>query len=259
MNVSIITATFNSSAHIVDCLASVYEQTYPNIEHIIIDGASKDNTLEIIKSMPNRVSKIVTEPDGGIYDAINKGITFATGEVIGLVHSNDLLSNPYVIENISKIFERTGCDILYANTECFLRSNRDKIVRIDRGGHFHRARFKQGWMPSHPTVYCKKEVFQKVGLYRLDLKIAADYEFLLRAMYKNKFKIHFFDSVIYRYELGGTSSKNLRNILLSNLECRKAWVLNDMPVPKFLIFNKLVNKIPQFVKAIGYGKNSKNN
>ena len=248
MKISIITATFNSAHSLNECLTSVNNQTYQDIEHIIIDGASKDKTIEIIKSIPNRVTRIISEPDKGIYDAINKGILLSTGEIIGLVHSGDSLANIEVLNNISNIFEKEGCDILYANTECFLPSQPSKIIRIDKGGIFNPDRFKKGWMPSHPTVYCKKEIFDKIGKYRLDLKIGSDYEFLLRAMYIHKLKIHYFDSIIYRYELGGTSSKNLKNILLANLECKKAWILNGLKPPSFLILHKLLRKIPQFLK-----------
>jgi glycosyltransferase len=256
MKISIITATYNSAKNVSKSIVSVNNQTHPDIEQIIIDGASGDNTIAIIKSQPNRVKKLVSEPDKGIYDALNKGIKLATGNIIGLVHSGDELAHNEVISQIIRIFLNEKCDILYGNTECFLPSHPSKIVRIDRGGNFKKNRFRMGWMPSHPTIYCKKEIFELLGAYRLDLKIAADYEFLLRAMYVHEFKIHYLDSIIYRYELGGTSSKNLKNIILSNLECKKAWLLNGMQPPSFLIFKKLLRKIPQFLKSINYKENN---
>lgn len=250
IKISLITVCYNCANTIAYSITSVNDQTYTNIEHIIIDGSSVDKTIEVIKNMPNRITTLISEPDNGIYDAINKGISIATGDIIGLVHSGDLLSNNEVLSDISKVFETQDCDILYANTECFLPSQPTKIIRIDKGGIYKRSRFKKGWIPSHPTVYCKKAVFNKIGTYRLDLKIGADYEFLLRAMYVHHFKIHYLDSIIYKFELGGTSNKSIKNIILANKECKNAWIINGMRVPSFFIFNKLLRKIPQFIRPI---------
>lgn len=250
MKISIITVSFNSAKTLQCTIQSIRNQNNKNIEYIVIDGGSKDGTLEIIKQNKDIISTWISEPDKGIYDALNKGLGLAKGEIIGLVHSGDTLANKDVLYRINRIFETEKCDILYGNTECFLPSYPLRVVRIDRGGPFIKNKFRRGWMPSHPTVYCKKEIFNKLGNYRLDLKIAADYEFLLRTMYFNEYKISYIDSIIYRYELGGTSSKNVKNILQSNLECRKAWILNGFKPPSFLILNKLLRKIPQFLNAI---------
>ncbi len=209
MKISIITATYNSSAHIAGCLASVNGQTYKNIEHIIIDGASTDNTLEIIKStipkgQANRVTQLNSEPDHGIYDALNKGLRLATGDVIGFLHADDTFASSTIIEKIANSFsplggrspkDRGGQHVfstrddkeniihgIYGNLLFVDSKNTNKVVRTWQSKPFHPKNVRHGWMPPHPTLFLRKEVYEKYGLFDTTFKIAGDYDFMLRIM-----------------------------------------------------------------------------
>ena len=184
MKVSIITATYNSSAHIVDCVKSVNDQTYQDIEHIIVDGASKDNTLDIVNGIPNRVEKIISEPDKGIYDAMNKGIQAATGDVIGILNSDDFFTSDDVIQTVVESFNNYAIDALYGDVHFVSPDNLSKSVRYYSSSVFKPSLFRFGFMPAHPSFYMKKECYDKYGLYALDYKIASDYDLLIRYLYK---------------------------------------------------------------------------
>jgi len=164
MKVSIITATYNSSAHIADCVQSVTDQTYHDIEHIIVDGASKDNTLEIVKSMPSQVSKIISEPDKGIYDAMNKGIQAATGDVIGILNSDDFYTSNDIIQSVVDSFKHNDIDALYGDVHFVSPDNLSKSVRYYSSSVFKPSLFRFGFMPAHPSFYMKKECYDKYGL-----------------------------------------------------------------------------------------------
>lgn len=168
MKISIITATYNSEAHIADCVRSVNSQTYDNIEHIIIDGASKDNTLEIINCIPNRVTTIVSEPDKGIYDAMNKGIKAATGDIIGILNSDDFFTSDNIIETVVDNFKNSDIDALYGDVHFVNPDDISKSVRYYSSAIFKPLLFRFGFMPAHPSFYMKKECYEKHGLYALD-------------------------------------------------------------------------------------------
>ena len=155
MKVSIITATFNSAATIHDTLASLEGQTYPDIEYIVIDGSSQDNTLEMIKNGCTRVSTIVSEPDSGIYDALNKGIAAATGDIVGFLHSDDLFAYPEAVQDMVGVFQSGEYDAVYADLEYVQQENINKVVRLWQSGTYNKKKFKYGWMPAHPTFYMK--------------------------------------------------------------------------------------------------------
>lgn len=246
MKISIITATFNSAANIAQCLQSVNSQTYADIEHIIVDGASTDKTLEIIKTTPNRVIEIISEPDKGIYDALNKGIQKATGDVIGFLHSDDRLASPSILQIIAETFERTGADGVYGNL--VFVNNEDKVVRIWISEAFDKKEVRFGWMPPHPTLFLKKEVYRKKGLFDTGFSIAGDYEFMLRVMLDTGFRLEYIPEVITRMGVGGASTGNWQQLIRKSKEDIHALKKNGFKFPVLVILAKIGRKIPQLFK-----------
>jgi glycosyltransferase involved in cell wall biosynthesis len=232
MKVSIITATYNSSAHIVDCVKSVNDQTYQDIEHIIVDGASKDNTLDIVNGIPNRVGRIISEPDKGIYDAMNKGINAATGDVIGILNSDDFFTSDDVIQTVVDSFKNNDIDALYGDVHFVSPDNLSKSVRYYSSSVFNPSLFRFGFMPAHPSFYMKKECYDKYGLYALDYKIASDYDLLIRYLYKEKIKYKYIKKDFVTMRTGGVSTENFNSRVTLNKEivraCRKYGIYTNV-------------------------------
>lgn len=249
MVVSIITATYNSSTHIKDCVKSVYNQLYSEIEHIIIDGASKDDTIDIIDSMPNRVAKIISEPDNGIYDAMNKGISAATGDIIGILNSDDFFSSNDVVSKIVKEFmENPELEGVYTNLYYVKQDDPDTIVRHWISKPFKERSFFKGWHPPHPTLYMRRSVYEKLGLFDLDFSLAADFELMLRFFERYKIKTKYLPITTIRMRLGGATSKNLQNIRKQNFECMDAFRVNNFKPPLLYPIYRLVPKLFQFMR-----------
>lgn len=249
MKISIITVTFNSTAHIKDCVKSVNDQTYNNIEHIIIDGASKDNTLEIINSLPNRVVKIVSEPDKGIYDAMNKGIKLASGDVVGILNSDDFFANKNVISSIVAEFEKdTTLEGVYTNLYYVKQDKPQQIVRHWTSEPFKEKSFFKGWHPPHPTLYLKRDVYLKYGFFDLDFNLAADFELMLRFFENYKIKTKHLPITTIRMRLGGATSKNWGNIKKQNFQCIEAFKTNGFKPPLLYTVYRLFPKLLQFLK-----------
>ncbi|WP_279143953.1 glycosyltransferase family 2 protein [Photobacterium phosphoreum] len=247
MKVSIITATYNSSRTIIDTLKSLEQQTYSNIEYIIIDGASKDNTLDVIKNNCSRVSTIISEPDNGIYDALNKGINAATGDIVGFLHSDDLFAYPEAIEDIVKSMSENNTDAIYADLQYVDKDNINSIVRYWRSGEYNINKVKDGWMPPHPTFYMKRECYQQFGLFDLKFKISADYDSLLRYLYLNNISMSYLPKVTIKMRVGGASNRDIKNIILKTTEDIAA--LKNSQIPWFqALANKNLSKIPQFIR-----------
>jgi glycosyltransferase involved in cell wall biosynthesis len=247
MKVSIITISFNKEPEIEQTIKSVINQDYPDIEYILVDGASKDGTLAVIERYKQFLTKCISEPDSGIYEAINKGISQASGDIIGLVHAGDMLFNNHVISDLVECFINTGTDIVYGNTMLVDPVNTEKVIRVFEGGEFNPHRFVFGWMPSHSSVYIKKAVFQMYGKYRLDLSIAADYELLLRFMYKYSVKSSYYSGLVTRFRVGGISNKNVLSFVKSGSQCYRSWKLNDLKVPFYTIPLKILRRIPDII------------
>ncbi len=252
MKLSIITATYNSAAHIAPCINSVNEQTYPNLEHIIIDGASKDNTLEIIKAVSNRAIRIISEPDRGIYDALNKGIQRATGDVIGFLHADDTFAGPDTLAEIVKVFSsQANGNILsgvYGNLVFISQDNPQKIIRKWQSRPFRSSRINLGWMPPHPTLFLKKEVYQQIGLFKTDYRIAGDYELMLRIMKHPETKLYFLNQTITRMAMGGASTGNMKSLKKKSLEDLRALRANGFKFPWLILACKIGRKLPQLLK-----------
>jgi len=246
MLVSIITATYNSSATLKDCLQSVAKQTYHPIEHIIIDGASKDDTLKVAASFPH-ITTIVSEQDGGIYDAMNKGIAIAKGDIIGILNSDDFYVYQDVIMEVVKLFETSACDLVYADLQYVDREHTEKVVRTWKSGIMQPNSFLFGWMPPHPTLFVKRSVYERFGNFTTQLRSAADYEFMLRVMYKGKCKAAYLPKIIVKMRDEGISNLSIKNRLKANNEDQKAWKLNKQTPYFFTVFLKPLRKIFQFI------------
>src|SRR5688500_17193430 len=190
MRISIITATFNSAKTVKDTLESVRAQRYSEVEHIIIDGLSSDGTLPIVHQYPN-ISVVVSEKDSGIYDAMNKGIALASGEVIGILNSDDIYADSHVLSEVAQIFNDDRVDACYADLQYVDEKDTTKLVRHWKSGNFRKGSFFYGWMPPHPTLFLRRRVYDKIGLFNLSLKTAADYELMLRIFVRNNFNIRY--------------------------------------------------------------------
>lgn len=247
MKISIITATYNSNKTIIDTLKSLEQQTYSNIEYIIIDGASSDNTLDIIKQYSTKVSKIISEPDKGIYDALNKGISAATGDFIGFLHSDDIFAYPSAIEDLVKTLIIEQSEAIYADLEYVSKENTTNVVRRWISGGYKRSNFKKGWMPPHPTFYMKKELYEQYGSFDLNFKISADYDSLLRYLWLNNISVSYLPKVITKMRVGGESNRSILNILKKTKEDAFALKKNNI-FWVYALFMKNISKLPQFIK-----------
>jgi glycosyltransferase involved in cell wall biosynthesis len=246
MKVSIITATFNSASTIADTLESVCIQTYPAIEHIIVDGLSTDETLTIVQNA-QRISKVVSEKDNGIYDAMNKGIALTNGEIIGILNSDDFYAHEKVIEEVVALFEQTNCDAVYGNLIFVHPDNPKKILRKWIAGGYDLNLFLKGWMPPHPTFFVKKSVYDQLGNFNIALRSSADYELLLRFLYVNKIKVEYLHDVLVHMRSGGQSTKSFSNRIKAHKEDYMAWRLNGITPKWYTLMLKPVRKIKQFL------------
>jgi glycosyltransferase len=244
--VSVITTSYNNGQTISDTLQSVAAQKYPHIEHIIIDGASKDNTLQIVRQFAH-VKKVVTEPDEGLYDAMNKGLALCDGDIIGFLNSDDFYVDPDVIRLVVEQFIKDKADALYADLVYVHPVITTKIVRKWRAEHFDLTKFLFGWMPPHPTFFVKKEIYDRLGGFNTSLKSSADYELMLRFLYKHKIKVSYLPQVIIKMRTGGMSNATLINRIKANKEDRAAWKINNLKAYFFTPWLKPLRKITQYI------------
>jgi glycosyltransferase involved in cell wall biosynthesis len=248
MKVSIITIAYNSQETIADTIRSVISQVYPDIEYIIVDGGSRDQTVDIVKGFGAGVTKWVSEKDKGIYDAMNKGVTMASGDVIGILNSDDFYADNQVISDVVKSFQASGADGLYADLVYVNRDQPDKTVRSWKAGDYRHGKFLSGWMPPHPTFFVRRHCYEKFGTYTLELRSAADYELMLRFIHKHQISMTYLPRVITKMRLGGQSNVTLMNRIKANLEDRKAWKMNGLHPGLFTLTRKPLSKVIQFLK-----------
>ena len=244
MKVSIITTCFNSEATILDTLNSVKSQTYSNIEHVIIDGGSTDKTLDIINNNCTDNSIIISENDKGCYDAFNKGLENSSGDIVGFLHSDDIF---YGIDTIEKLCDGIGdAPGIYGALIYVDENNIDKQIRLWKSRKFEKRNFYLGWMIAHPTLYLKKEIYDKFGGYDLDFPIAADYEFMLRVLFKNDIRCLYLPGIVTKMREGGQSGASIKNRLSSQVECWNAWIKNDISYFPIWMILKPLSKINQW-------------
>ncbi|MDB9775831.1 glycosyltransferase [Vicingaceae bacterium] len=248
MKISIITVCYNSEKTIADCITSVVNQSYDNLEYIVIDGKSTDTTMEIIASFGDQIFKVVSEKDKGMYDAINKGIRMASGDIIGVLNSDDYYTDGLVIEDVMSKFNEANADALYADLNYVDQIDTNNVVRYWKSGDYKPNSFLSGWMPPHPTFFIRKEWYLKYGEYSLELVSAADYELMLRMVLKHGARLAYLPRVIVNMRVGGMSNSSLRNRLRANKEDRKAWEMNGLTPKYYTLIFKPLRKIIQYVK-----------
>jgi glycosyltransferase involved in cell wall biosynthesis len=246
MKVSIVTVVFNNKALIQGAIDSVKDQDYPDVEHIIIDGQSTDGTLEVIKK--NQHVKWISEPDEGLYDAMNKGVRLATGALIGLLNSDDLFKDHHVISRVVQKFrEDNSLDAVFGNLEYVKRDNPKLKIRTWITGAYHHRFFEEGLVPPHPTLYLKRQVYQD-HLFDLRYKLAADYEFMLRVFKTPNYRVGYVNDVFITMRMGGETNKSVKNIVNQNVEIYNAWKTNGYPIPTLFWMKRIVFKLKQFIK-----------
>lgn len=246
MKVSIITVTLNSARYLADCIRSVQGQHYKNIEHIVIDGKSTDGTLGIIKKYEAGISKWISETDKGMYDAINKGIKMATGDIVGILNSDDVLDNDHVIFNIVREFLHQKTDAVFGDLEYVAQDNTSKVLRTWKGQPYKRNRFLYGWMPAHPTFYIRHSLIEKYGDYESHYFTAADYEFMARYLYVHKISASYLPKMIVRMRVGGASNSNLKQRIRANRRDYLAMKKSKIPLPFIVSILKPLLKLHQF-------------
>ena len=249
MKVSVITVCFNSVSTIRDTLISVAGQTHPDIEHIIIDGQSTDGTLEIVTQYSARIAKVLSEPDLGIYDAMNKGIRVATGDVIAFLNADDIYANSDAIARVVRTFEMETLDAVFGDVMFYRHDRPLHPLRRYSSEHFRPARIAWGWMPAHPALFLKREVFDRVGPFRTDYHIAGDFEFVARAFYNSGLRYRYISEVLVNMSMGGVSTGGLRNTALLNREVLRACRENSIPTNILKILSKYPIKVLEFLRS----------
>jgi glycosyltransferase involved in cell wall biosynthesis len=247
VNISIITAVFNRSSTIVQAVKSVQQQTYPEIEHVVIDGASTDGTLQLLHECLHDDAILVSELDCGMYDAINKGIVRSSGEIIGLMHSDDVYANKHVLADVADIFADPEIDAVYGDVAFFRPSTPGKLVRRYRSDLFNPERLAWGWVPAHTALFLRRRVFEQYGFYKINYKIASDYEFMARIFRSKVIRSKYLPNVLVHMRIGGVSTGGWRNTVLLNQEVLRACRENGIKTNMLKILSKYPLKIMEFL------------
>jgi glycosyltransferase involved in cell wall biosynthesis len=251
MKITIITPTYNSGKTIANTIESIIAQNYPDLEYIIVDGASTDTTKDIISNYKDKLNiTLISEPDAGIYDAMNKGVKMATGEIVGILNSDDFFYNAEVLSIINAAFESDdSVDAVYGDLAYVDRNDTSKQTRFWEAGEYQEENLNDGWIIPHPTFFMKKEVYQKMEkIFNTDFKIAADYELLLRLLKIQKIHVAYIPQTLVTMREGGTSASGLSQRMRGWKELRRAWKVNSLPLPKFFILRRVTKKLTQFFK-----------
>jgi glycosyltransferase involved in cell wall biosynthesis len=248
MKISIITVALNSAEYFETCIQSVINQDYTDIEHIVVDGGSTDGTLDIIKKYDDKITKWISEPDRGIYDAMNKGISMATGVVVGILNSDDFYSSNNILTIVADEFTSQDRDSIFADLVYVKRDNPAVVVRYYQSSNFHPNKFAYGWMPAHPTFFVKRCCYEKYGQFKTDYKIAADYELLVRFLSKHKLSFSYIPQVIIKMREGGISTKNIKSNWILNNEILRACCENGVETNIFKVYSKYFVKGLQLLK-----------
>ncbi len=247
MKISIITATFNSEKTVLESIQSVLIQKNVEVEHVFIDGNSSDLTFKIISSNLKSSDIKISEKDQGIYDAMNKGIGLASGDIIGILNSDDVYANESVLEKVAGIFQSNpDIDIVYGDLVYVDQHDLNKIVRKWNSKAYYDRFFENANVPPHPSVFLRRAVYDQMGLFDLNFKLAADYEFLLRIFQRNLFKSYYVPEVFVKMRLGGATNKSYKNIIQGNKEIVRAWTKNGIKMPWYFFPSKFLKRFSQF-------------
>jgi len=248
MKVSVITATFNRAATIVRTISSIKKQTYSDIQVVLIDGASQDDTVSLVTDLLSEDDVLLSEPDNGIYDALNKGIDLASGEIIAFLHSDDLYFNDDAISEITKYFLDDRVDIVYGDVCFFSGENTSKVVRMYESDVLSERNLAWGKMPAHPAMFIRSRVYKEIGGFKTNYRIAGDYEFLCRLVKRTDFRAIYYPTTLVRMQMGGVSTSGIRNTIVLNKEVYQALRSNGIYTNIFMLLSKYPSKIKQFLK-----------
>lgn len=250
MKISIITVSYNSEATIADTLRSVASQTHPDIEHILIDGASRDATMSIADRYRDRLAHLASEPDRGIYDAMNKGLRLATGEIVGFLNSDDYYRDEWVLERVAHAFDSENLDAVFGDAEFIDPKSPQKVIRRYSSGHFRPNRIRWGWMPAHPTLFFRRAIYERYGAFRTDFRIAGDFEFIARAFVDEKLRYRYIPEVLVTMRTGGVSTSGLSGTILLNREVVRACRINGIHANYLTIGSKYLLKLLEFIPRL---------
>lgn len=251
MKISIITVTYNSASTLEDTLNSILGQTYEDYEICLVDGGSKDETLQIVKNFEAKFNgrlRYISEPDNGIYDAMNKGIKMASGDIVGILNSDDFFFDNDVLSRIYKAFVKYKVDCIFGNLVYVNSIRTDRIERVWKGSEYREGCFKYGWVPAHPTFYVKRSDYIKYGTYNLSYQVSADFELMLRYLAKNKVTSKYIDTFFVRMRSGGESNGSIKNVLLGNKNILRAFNENNIDYSILYPFYRLIPKVLQRLK-----------
>ena len=243
--ITIITVAFNAGKTLSRCIQSVINQDYKNLEYIIIDGGSSDDTHAILDRFKAHINIVISEPDKGIYDAMNKGIALAGGDVIGILNADDYFPEDTILSQTARMFSAENADVVYGDLDYIDRKGNS--IRKWRSGAYNHQRFNRGWMPPHPAFYCKASLYKKFGLYRLDFGTAADYELMLRFMHLQQVKIAYLPLVMVKMEIGGASNKSISNRVKVLMYDLRAMQVNNIKLPLVALLLKPLRKLGQYL------------
>lgn len=241
---SVITVSYNSAATIKDTIKSVLGQTHKDLEYIVVDGGSSDGTVDIIKKYSDRVSRWVSERDGGIYDAMNKGIRLSSGDVIGILNSDDIYQDSGVLKRVAQEFDDPGVECCYGDL-FYVSKDLGSVVRTWVSGSYSDKAFRRGWHPPHPAFFVRRRAYEKFGAFDLRFPIAADYELMLRFLMKNRLKASYIPETLVRMRTGGESNRSVGNIIKANIECYRSWKVNGLKVCPLIVARKPFSKLRQ--------------
>lgn len=247
MKISIITVVFNGAKTLRSCIDSVLAQDYGNVEYIIVDGNSTDGTIEIIESYGDKIDKFVSERDKGIYDAMNKGIQLATGDVVGILNADDFYSSVNVISSVVVAMTESNADAAYGDLQYVDAADHNVIKRNWKSGAYKPNAFTNGWMPPHPTFFLRRALYEQHGNFRLDMGSAADYELMLRMVHKIGIKLVYVPLILVKMRAGGVSNSSVANRISANKNDRKAWKVNGLKPQFYTLWLKPLRKVLQFM------------
>lgn len=250
--VSVITVCYNSAKTIADTLESVHSQTYNNIEHIVVDGGSEDGTMDIVANVRETLGPVISEPDKGLYDAMNKGIRMASGDIIGILNSDDFYESEGVVEAAVAAFQTDSTiDLVFGDVVFVTPPDMKTVTRFYSAGHFRPWKLRFGWMPPHPATFVRRTVYEQYGEYRLDMKISADYEMFVRWLSRAKLNYHWLDRVIVRMRAGGVSTGGIRSSVILNREIVRACRVNHLYTNLLMMLIKIPFKLLELRKRPG--------
>jgi len=245
--ISVITVSYNARETIADTIESVSSQTYRSVEHIVVDGASTDGTLEVLERFRDKLSKIVSEPDEGIYAAMNKGLSLATGDVIGTLNSDDVYVDENVLALVAEVFRDDSVDVCYGDIFYVDKGDLNRIVRHWKSEPYRPGLFEQGWMPPHPSFFIRRRVLGRVGLFEPRYRFAADFDFMLRALHVQQLRSTYLPRELVTMRVGGWTNNSVRNVIRGNIEAYRSCRKNGLGVSPFFIARKIFRKLPQYV------------